>query len=588
MRPPKNKWPATAAGEGTLFFAQAMQEFLEEKSFEGFRAYSLDTISRLKEARNLAIDVQQGRVPRPTLKPVEQELAWSIEGDLILNESAPFEAKLLSRSCKNNIPIKEFISLIDMVIERYTLHYHANLADKVSSFINDPKERISLLRSAGFLASHLLNEGHSRDFLLEKINQKFFLNDVKRPGSRTVSSFINSIRAERRKYKVVCAVEARTANLLRHIGNFEPVIFKNLPLHVREGMKKSASFSADDQYLVEIISAPDAHQAAVQLANRLASVRALMVLPAQRLDVNAKSEFYVFTLRATTGRLISPQKGSLEVSAAAPLAGRRLKALTRIPRQLEKSFDAESQERLLSALSTASVAFETPLPETRLISFWSAFEVLLSDPNTDDVRITHYVKQLIPCVVFKYHRRIFSAVYDAMLISYQKRFREILREVSEGVSSDQHTRFIKLIVLPDYEGLRNNLLDIAQSSPLIRHRLFRLEKYYGTPEECYNSIIDHAGRVEWQLHRIYRSRNTLVHSGRSPLYLDSLIRNCLDYFRTTVVTLVRKAAERPGVHKIDQIVAELGFERQIQLDKLQARKKLPFDATFVESIFGPP
>lgn len=587
MRPPNNQWPATPAGEGTLFFAQAMQEFLEEKSFEGFRAYSLDTIARLNEARALAIDVQQGRVPRPTLSPVDEELIWSLAGDDVLKENAPFETSLLAEACQQNIAISQFVNLLEMIIARASPDYQAALADKVASSVNDPQSRIALLRSTGFLVSHLLNDGHSRDFLLEKLNQKFFMKEIKRPGASTVRSFVNSIRAERRRYKVVCAVAPRIANLLRHMGHFDPVTLKELPPHARQAMKGATCFAADDQYVLQMISAPDAHQAAAQLANRLSAVRALMVLPAQRFDVSAKPDFYVFTPRATTGQMLTPEKGSLEASATAPLAGWRLRSITRVPRQLEKSFDEASQERLLSALATASVAFETPLAETRLISFWSAFEVLLSDPHAEDVRIMHYVKHLVPCVTFKYQRRIFAAVYEALLLSYQKKFRKILKGVAQGASPNQHTRFAKLIVLPEYEQLRSDLLDVAKSSPLARHRLFRLHKYYGTPEECRKTLIDHSKRVEWQLHRIYRASNNLVHAGRSPLYLDSLVRNSLEYFRTTVVALARNAAERPGKHNIDQIVAEVGFGHQIQLAKLDARKRLPFDSGLVESIFGP-
>ena len=39
----------------------------------------------------------------------------------------------------------------------------------------------------------------------------------------------------------------------------------------------------------------------------------------------------------------------------------------------------------------------------------------------------------------------------------------------------------------------------------------------------------HQKKVEWQIRRIYRTRNLIVHSGRSPIFLHALIENAHDY-----------------------------------------------------------
>lgn len=586
LRKKNIKWPDTTSAEGTLFFAQAMLDFLREDAFEGFRAYSLDTVARLYEALALGNDIKQGKVPRPTFKSIEDELIWSLKGDDVLQAIAPMEADLLQDKIKKTSDIEELCFLIEMIVSKYSKKYQDVLADKVSELIPNSSDRISLLRNTGFLVSHLLNDGHSRDFLLRKLRERFFESDIKRPGARMVRGFIKSIRAERRKYKVVCVLESRVANLLDHIGGFEPLNLKDLPLHAQESVVDRKDFNEADRYICEVFSAPDAYQAAAQMANRLADARALMVLPAQRLNVSAKPGLYVFTPRAKFGQIISPERGSLEAAVLAPIAGRRLKSLTKVPRQLDECFDLPSRERIFGALSTASVAFETPLVETRLISFWSAFEVLMSDPRTEDVRINHYVRHLVPCITLRYQRRLFSAVYDSLLINYHSRIGNLIRNIPVTSAADQHTRFTKLIILPEYDQLRQQLMGMMKFNPLLRHRLFRLQKYYGTPFACRETIIDHSKRVEWQLHRIYRTRNNLVHSGRTPIYIDSLVRNCLDYFRSTIIALARKASERDGQWNLDQVIAELGFEYDCQLRQLDKYKKENFDECLIESVFG--
>src|SRR4051812_21641753 len=95
MQPPFNHWPNTPAAGGTLFFAQAMKAFLDLEAFEGFRAYSLDTLARLNEAIALGEDVLLKRVPSTVLTVVFKELVWSLAADDVAKEIAPRECEVI-------------------------------------------------------------------------------------------------------------------------------------------------------------------------------------------------------------------------------------------------------------------------------------------------------------------------------------------------------------------------------------------------------------------------------------------------------------------------------------------------------------
>lgn len=167
MQPPLNIWPNTPASRGTLFFAQAMKAFLDPNSFEGFRAYSLDTLTRLDEAISLGEDVLAKRVPATVLPVVFEELAWSITSDRAARAIAPQECELVTSSCPaTDLSTREKIDLLRLLKLRISPAYFERLRDEVVGCVNDEKRRIPLLVSAGFLASHLINQGHSRGFLI--------------------------------------------------------------------------------------------------------------------------------------------------------------------------------------------------------------------------------------------------------------------------------------------------------------------------------------------------------------------------------------------------------------------------------------
>jgi hypothetical protein len=54
----------------------------------------------------------------------------------------------------------------------------------------------------------------------------------------------------------------------------------------------------------------------------------------------------------------------------------------------------------------------------------------------------------------KYARRKFVAIYDELLVSYRKTFGALISKVYSDENLDQHTRFIFMILLPEFEPLR--------------------------------------------------------------------------------------------------------------------------------------
>lgn len=240
-------------------------------------------------------------------------------------------------------------------------------------------------------------------------------------------------------------------------------------------------------------------------------------------------------------------------------AGRRLKRTRNYTRLVLENFDEASTERLLSSINTGALARTSPNTENQLISLWSAIEVLLSDPPRGAPRIQHYVHRLVPCICLRHVRRQFVAVYEEMLVSYRSKFTKILRKEPNSEGQDHHTNFAAVLCLEENDALRAELCHLCSDNPLALHRLFKLHRDYSVTTEAASAITGHQRRVEWQIHRIYRARNQLVHAGRVPSYLQSLVLNLVEYYRGLIATTVNFARRDEALSDIDQVVAEIGI-----------------------------
>jgi hypothetical protein len=170
------------------------------------------------------------------------------------------------------------------------------------------------------------------------------------------------------------------------------------------------------------------------------------------------------------------------------------------------------------------------------------------------------------------------AVYEEMLRSYRRRFLEIVAKVPDFVGVDSHTRFAALLYLPSNSSLQNELCVLCAENPLALHRLWKMHHDYSSTKRVEEAIRSHNDRVEWQLHRIYRARNDLVHAGQIPSYLDSLVMNAVEYYRSAIATIVNRAGRDGGNADIDQVVAEIGIEYGIYSRHFGNRRDTPMSA----------
>ena len=266
--------------------------------------------------------------------------------------------------------------------------------------------------------------------------------------------------------------------------------------------------------------------------------------------------------------------------------GRRLYQSRNLASRIYKNFDNGSKERITRALSTGSLAADSLQNDIVLTSLWAGLEVLLGDPPEQEARISHFVRSLTPCVCIRYHRRSIVAVHDYLTVRYRSKLQVLIGKANFDTDSDHHTQMTKIICMNEHEAILKEIFELISDDPLATHRLFRLWKSYKSPRDKHKTISQHYQRVEWQINRIYRVRNSLVHAGRSPSYTDSLSLNTLEYLRTAIVNIARISSKHGGDANLDQAIAEVGFEWKNLLFSLENSGNPHFDERLAHQTFS--
>lgn len=560
MRAPKNNWPDTDGSRGILMFAQLMSEMLTPTTFESFRVYSLDTNARVSEALELADDVRRQRIPKAALEPVIEEIEWSFGKDSTTKSLAANEIESFIRIIKdkNNLSLDKFSTHLKLIKKMTYNNYKSKTEAIILDLFDKPDRRIELRKMTGFYCSHLLNIGYSRNYVLQVINLYFFSTPILRTGRSTLSKFFKEFDGRIKKFIVTAAISKDLGTYLKGLG-FSISDINTINQEQYETISNNENFS-EMPFAFEIrVPHYDPHGAMDISYQILSAQRAISYLDPYGMKADWGSTMHVIRLRAKSGAGIA----KIEFLKNRPRnrstrTGFRPKTISNYAKDILSNFEQNSTERLISSIRTAALARTSLSPENQLISLWSAIEVLLSEPK-EEARIVHYTSLVVPCVVIRHTRRQVFSVYEDLLIDYRSRLRKILRNIPSYQESHAGRSFANLMFLPEHAALRSDLCALLAKNPLALHRVWKLHNDYKDIKCTNRTITDHENRVNWQIHRIYRARNQLVHAGKMPSYLESVILNLAEYYRSAIATIVSRARMEENRSDIDQTVAEIGI-----------------------------
>lgn len=553
-------------------FAQLMSEMLQPTTFESFRVFSLDTIARLTEALQIAEDVRDQRVPKAVLFPICEELEWSFDKDtalMALAQPAVTSLKNIIKD-KNNLQLETFSAHIRLILRLSDDPYKSKLEYILLSVISDTNNRIELRKTTGFWCSHIINLGYSRRHILSSVNDYFFSSDIKRIGAQTLSRFFREFDGRRRKFIVHAAVSKDMGSYLRGLG-FVIRDMSSLSPDQVQSLSKNNNANNITSALEIRAEAYDPFGAMDYCYQTLSAQRAIGYLDPFGMHSEWGDTMHVARHRANAGVAIT--KGDFLTSRPrrATPSGLRFRSISNYARSIITNFNTPSTERLLSSIRTAALARTSLNPENQLISLWSAIEVLLSEPR-ETSRIVHYASLITPCITLRHTRRQVISIYDELLVVYRSKFNRVIEKVPGYPNLHGQRAFAHMMFLPQHANLRTDLCNVLTDNPLALHRIWKLHNDYLDIKSSHRTLCDHFDRVRWQIHRVYRARNQLVHSGRMPSYLESVILNLAEYYRSSISTIVNRAKLEKHQSDIDQTVAEIGIQYEIMRSHFEKRQ----------------
>lgn len=211
--------------------------------------------------------------------------------------------------------------------------------------------------------------------------------------------------------------------------------------------------------------------------------------------------------------------------------------------RMNEVLEDDDAHHLSATLQYYRLAVTHPSEQVRLVNLWVAAENLVRRAGGGSI-VQRVASYLVPMLALRNVRRVTG--------SLARRLRSVLRDkalrelglLGRGAKEIPLARLL-IAMRDDEKG--SAILSLLNHDPLLRYRLTRFVKKSlkdGPAAAAY--LENNARNIEWQLARIYRARNAVVHRGEYPRAMGQLLQHLQTYVWTAIRQVTSELEESNG------------------------------------------
>lgn len=568
---------------GVLLFAESLEEGLNHYSYESYRMPSLNLHYLCFDILDTISSIKKKVLMDGNFLPLAEEFEFKILEDIVIKEVMENENIFLRKNKYGDIyDLRK--SEIKNKINRYKeiARYIKNACETSDLYFDQIKELLKqniffgtysyenykniYLLSRVFL-TELINRGYNKKYLFETVNEYFFNNNDIRCIPQTLDDFFEFFTFDAFKYKVIYGISYKESKILG--------LLKNVEIKTPNGTQKEKLHlqrKNDVIISIECINI-DPYSALEDIKDYLNTVLSLHKISQHSCRSFRKKKGQVLKLDKNNNILTS-QYLSLPNNPMLRITKRSLYNGTTLLNNVKPPVS------FLRAVSLHSCAIEGKVVSNQLLNLWTIIEILIEGKRDNEDRINTICNCLVPVLNRSY---IYSQLYQLDKDIRQSEIDLDLFLVDmDNETLDNIEKLAILLSVKDYKLELNHLLSELTKNPLIKYRVeyFSNEVFKDT-KAIYDYLINHSNRLRWQIMRIYRNRNMIVHSGVYLPYIEVILENLHFYVDTLFQTLIEYyhigMTDNESIY-LDIMTNEMNyyFSLGVEIDKKKKMKSKQF------------
>jgi hypothetical protein len=568
------RWNIKPELDGLLFFAQRMDELLWDFTLDTHKPMALNAPYLCKEAISLLEDIEAELIEPANLKPVLDELVWSVQHDPVAKSllDLPIEHYVLTSEGVKLAEQKLRLDVLGQTLQPFRYLHRA--FDQIAAQVK-AVEKKKLDSSIRTMVTTLINMGVSKQSLHKRSNDFFFGAEgeqIDKPEQ--IDSFLKSIYPYSHEFTVYFVVSKLIETVKDSLTAFRISLLDELPDELKSIAAKNKFAKGEDESYAEVgpFTGLDVVSAQEKAANRLDNLSDLFTLFYHQRKINWRPQAIVKQCCSDGPVFVTLTKGAMEKPFDLPpeKASKELNRLLRNSATRGTSFD-----RFNRVADLHGICVSTDIIENQLVTLWTSLETLIPS-HTGVSKITNVLEAMIPFLMVSYIKRLVQRFNHDLITWRRWRVKRILNKVPDIDSPNTLHRTLAMLAVSTNDEIRSELYAELKDFHLLRFRAFQLSEILSSTEKLTNALASHEKKLRWQIRRIYRTRNLIVHSGKRPSYIHSLIENGHDYLDQIIFDVMKLSCGEYRTSTLEQAFELSKIRHKKFMDQLASVKT--FDA----------
>lgn len=525
-----SKFENLANKPGLLFFAQRFEEATFDYSLDSHRAPAVNIPSLILEAYSQVGRIVKGEpgVSDVSVEPILEELRARLSESAIFKNMFVPERDIVSNL--SSADMTQLQRLLAVLRDEFSQRTYMNetmkhLMEAVAAGHKGPIEKLTLE-----LVSSLENMGVSRKHLYLSVVNFFFECTENKLDEDSLQYFFSEIYPHHHSFQVCFVADKIITDITASsLSKVDVKVSTKLPKQFEsEASKRFMSDAVGGRFvLVSDVAAYDPYSAVQIAESKVGFIQNIFRVYHHGRHFSLSPKVMMDQKCCTTGiKLLLRDQSRIRSSTDE----RPQKAAKRLETLLQKSAlpRGSDRTRFQSISEFHSMSLDSVSPQNQLLNLWISLETLApSRPGKN--KIDDVIAAVTPPIGLAYVRRLFERASFDLLRWNRREVTRALQAVGEANSSIPQ-RVLLLLTHSSTEALLEQLFEKMGDFELLRYRCFRLRLEFKDQQSAIRKIESHQRRVTWQLRRIYRARNLVVHQGTSPAWLRSVIETAHEYF----------------------------------------------------------
>ncbi|MCH5258858.1 MAG: hypothetical protein J1F18_03840 [Lachnospiraceae bacterium] len=529
-----------------LMFIQTFEEVLFYYSFESYKLPALNSHFLCFDILQTKYNIDHRSITEGNFIPLSEEFEATLTDDIVLKRFLPEVDMLLSKRDKLNNLIDytkmdykakigkyteaaEYIKEISEANSIYLQTVFNLLMDKIFAEecnFETLKTIYSLTRT---LATELVNGGYSSEYISQEL-KNFFLNNKNavKGDKQEVIDFFNKFSFEKKSYQVLFGINAGSAAILKHIKDV------NVKKPSRE-LRKALNLKHEGDCIVELfVEDVDRYEAVDRAYGYINTIAGLHRISQHHKPIYIKPIAQINQVNEELNL----------ISSNVVKIGKNVLLRANNESQIQSYFfddqllnNVAPPDSFFRAVSLHNNALDSKEPTNQLLDLWTAIETLVGFRTGDEDKINVVCNILTSVLNRTYIFSHIEQLYKDILAILGTKSNAIFDEI--GGDEQNIMKLTKVLAINDYQEYYNKLFGMLEDYPILQYRLELFANHiFCNSKTVFDELVRHKHKLKWQIMRIYRNRNMIVHNGEYMPYLNVILENLHYYVDTMFDVLI--------------------------------------------------